>query len=100
MFKVTVCVMPKKGLHDPAGSAVLRAIQDCKVDVFNTCTVGKCIELYSNETDEDALLQQAQALAHSVLSNSTIEEVTNVQITRVENTTVYTAHLAHTPGAS
>lgn len=72
--------MPKKELLDPAGKAVLGAFTRQGVDAFREVRIGKRFELHVDGDVTSAHLEQAKALAESLLSNGVIEDVVDIRV--------------------
>jgi len=77
---VVVEVMPKKELLDPAGKAVLGALARQGIDAFREVRIGKRFELHVEGDATPAHLEQAKALAESLLSNGVIEDVVAIRV--------------------
>lgn len=80
MAVIVIEVMPKKELLDPAGKAVLGALQRQGVDSFSQVRIGKRFELHTDGPATDAHLTQARDFAHSLLSNGVIEDVVDIRV--------------------
>jgi phosphoribosylformylglycinamidine synthase PurS subunit len=77
---IVIEVMPKKELLDPAGKAVLGALQRQGVDSFTQVRIGKRFELHVDGPATEAHLAQATEWAHSLLSNGVIEDVVDIRV--------------------
>ncbi|WP_165063254.1 phosphoribosylformylglycinamidine synthase subunit PurS [Marisediminicola senii] len=77
MPTIIVEVMPKAELLDPQGKAVTGALSRLG-SRFTGVRIGKRFELSFDGPMDDAALDDARALADSMLSNSVIEDVVSV----------------------
>lgn len=80
MAVIVVEVMPKKELLDPAGKAVLGALQRKGVESFAEVRIGKRFELHVSGPATAAHLDHAAALADDLLSNGVIEDVIDIRV--------------------
>ena len=71
MTRVIVTVMPKKGVLDPQGQTVARALGQLGFSDVGEVRVGKRIEL---EVEGDDPLGQARRMCEQLLVNELIEE--------------------------
>jgi len=83
MTTIVVEVMPKAELLDPQGKAVAGALRRLGKTEFTGVRVGKRFELTVEGSADAALLAEVQELADTVLSNSVIEDVTDVYVLEV-----------------
>lgn len=74
-MKVTVFVMPKRGVFDPQGNATGQAMRHLGLEVRG-CRVGKRIEfeVERGEETKDEFVQRLHAVARDLLSNPVIED--------------------------
>ncbi len=72
-MKVIVEVMPKEGILDPQGKAVMQALHQLGYDEVNGVRVGKRIVLDVNETDEATAIKRAEEMADTLLANENVE---------------------------
>jgi phosphoribosylformylglycinamidine synthase subunit PurS len=77
---IVIEVMPKRELLDPAGKAVLGALQRQGIDSFSEVRIGKRFELHVTGEATPAHLEHATSLADSLLSNGVIEDVIDIRV--------------------
>ena len=80
MPTIVVEVMPKAELLDPQGKAVAGALGRLGQTTFSGVRVGKRFELTVEGHVDDAVLNEVQKLADTVLSNSVIEDVVGIHV--------------------
>lgn len=80
MPTILVEVMPKAELLDPQGKAVAGALSRLGESRFTGVRVGKRFEITVDGHADDAVLEQVRILAHTVLSNSVIEDVVGIHV--------------------
>ena len=80
MPTIVVEVMPKAELLDPQGKAVAGALARLGQTTFSGVRVGKRFELTVEGHVDDAVLNEVQKLADTVLSNSVIEDVVGIHV--------------------
>ncbi|MFT2818307.1 phosphoribosylformylglycinamidine synthase subunit PurS [Leifsonia sp. A12D58] len=80
MPTIVVEVMPKAELLDPQGKAVAGALGRLGQTTFSGVRVGKRFELTVDGHVDDAVLNEVQKLADTVLSNSVIEDVVGIHV--------------------
>jgi len=83
VFKAKIQVMPKKGILDPQGSAVQKALQTMQYRNVEEVRIGKYMEIWIAGDDENAVRAQVQEMATRLLANPVIEDFTFV-IERLE----------------
>jgi phosphoribosylformylglycinamidine synthase PurS subunit len=71
--RVVVDVMPKPEILDPQGKAVLGALPRLGFDGVTDVRQGKRFELEIDGDVDDALMEQIEAMAKTLLSNPVIE---------------------------
>lgn len=85
MPTIVVDVMPKGVLLDPQGKAVAGALARGGESRFSGVRIGKRFELHFEGVADDAALDEARALAASLLSNLVIEDVVSVRFDEPTN---------------
>ncbi len=80
MATIIIEVMPKAELLDPAGKAVSRALTRDGHTRFTDVRIGKRFELSVDGDVTDKDLDNAQAVAESLLSNGVIEDVVSIRV--------------------
>ncbi len=73
-FFITLSVMPKRGVLDPAGVAVKNTLDDLGFHDLQSVVLGKCLYLTLEATDEVAAKHMAQAMAKNLLAHEAMEE--------------------------
>jgi phosphoribosylformylglycinamidine synthase subunit PurS len=73
-FRVHIRVMPRRGLLDPQGQAVERALGALQFSGTANVHVGKAIELDLAATDADAAMKTARAMCDKLIANPVTEE--------------------------
>ena len=73
-YRVHIRVMPRRGLLDPQGQAVLHAIGSLGYSGVREVRVGKLIELDLEGRDKPAAEAEVKALCERLLANTVIEE--------------------------
>lgn len=74
VFKAKIQVMPKKGILDPQGAAVQKALQTMQYRNVEEVRIGKYLELWIAGEDEAAVREQVQEMAARLLANPVIED--------------------------
>ena len=72
-MKARVTVMPKPGVLDPQGKAILHALEGLGFAGLGEVRAGKVIELELAETDPGAAKAAAEDMARRLLANTVIE---------------------------
>jgi len=75
-WKVEVKVVPKKGIRDPQGEAVARALTSLGYDGVSKVRVGKLITFFLEAADEKSARSQVEEACQRLLSNPVIEDFT------------------------
>lgn len=73
-MKLTVVVMPRKGLLDPQGAAVGHALHSLGMDAARGVRVGKVVEIELAGEDTPELRARIDGLCRDLLSNPVIED--------------------------
>ncbi len=73
-FRVHIRVMPRRGLLDPQGQAVERALTALKFTDTANVHVGKAIELDVAAADAEAAIKEARAMCDKLLANPVTED--------------------------
>lgn len=73
-YRVHVRVMPRRGLLDPQGQAVERALSALKFADATNVHVGKAIELEVTAPDEPGAIAAARAMCDKLLANPVTED--------------------------
>lgn len=67
-------VMPKRGVNDPQGDAVLTGLKQLGFEDTNQVFVGKIIRIDITATDAEAARAAGQEMCERLLANPVIEE--------------------------
>lgn len=74
-MKLRVHVMPRRGVLDPQGKAVLGGLQNLGFGGLADCRVGKVIDLTLAEgTSEEDALAAGRDMARQLLANEVVED--------------------------
>lgn len=73
-YRVHIRVMPRRGLLDPQGQAVERALSALAFGNTGNVHIGKAIELDLTAASSDAALAQAKAMCDKLLANPVTED--------------------------
>ena len=74
MYRIAVYVTPKKGVVDPQGAVVERALPALGHSGVSNIRVGRYITLEMDAADEKALETQVDAMCWQLLANPIIED--------------------------
>lgn len=74
MYRIAVYVTPKKGVVDPQGAVVERALPALGHSGVSNIRVGRYITLEMDAADEKALATQVDAMCRQLLANPIIED--------------------------
>jgi len=83
MFKANIYVTLKEGVLDPQGEAVRKSLHVLDYRGVEAVRIGKFIEVWLDEADEDAARQQVAEMSDKLLANPIIEDF-RVEMTEVE----------------
>jgi phosphoribosylformylglycinamidine synthase subunit PurS len=80
-FRVSIHVLPRRGILDPQGKAVAGALQSLGFDGVTTARVGRHIVLEMNADDEAQASEAARDMCDRLLANPVTEdfEIAEVQ---------------------
>ena len=73
-FRVEVRVVPRPGLLDPEGKAILNALHSLDYEKVRDVRVGKLIYLYLDANSSDEARGRAQAMCERLLANPVTED--------------------------
>lgn len=73
-YSVVAEIMPKRGVNDPQGEAVLSGLKLLGFDQASKVRVGKLIRFYVDADTEDAAREAATEMCDKLLANPVIEE--------------------------
>ena len=74
MYRIAVYVTPKKGVVDPQGAVVERALPALGHSGVSNIRVGRYITLEMDAEDEKAIETQVDAMCRQLLANPIIED--------------------------
>ncbi|MDI9313968.1 MAG: phosphoribosylformylglycinamidine synthase subunit PurS [Hydrotalea sp.] len=83
-FLITLSVMPKNGVLDPAGVAVKNTLNDLGFGDLSAVTLGKCLHLTLTANDEAAAKTAALAMAKNLLAHEAMEQADILSITKIK----------------
>ena len=83
-FFITLSVMPKIGVLDPAGVAVKNTLQDLGFDGVTAVVLGKCLHLTLVAADEGAAKTMAVAMATNLLAHEAMEQADILSIKKIK----------------
>ncbi len=86
-WQARIQVVLKKAVLDPQGGAVEKALAAMNYDNVSEVRVGKYLELYINDVDEDKARGQIEEMCRRLLTNPVIEDFTYT-LTEVQKTEV------------
>lgn len=67
-------IMPKQGVNDPQGEAVMSGLRSLSFDATERVRVGKLIRVEVSAATEQDALSQGTAMCEQLLANPVIEE--------------------------
>ncbi len=73
-FLVEAEIMPKRGVNDPQGEAVLSGLKLLGFDEASKVRVGKLIRFQVDADNQDSARQSATQMCEKLLANPVIEE--------------------------
>jgi len=73
MPKVKVYVTLKPGILDPQGTTVAKALKSLGFQSVQDVRIGKFIELYMSDVEEDEIPRQVEEMCRKLLANLVIE---------------------------
>ncbi len=73
-FRVEVRVVPRPGLLDPEGKAILNALHSLDYDNVRDVRVGKLLYLYLDADSSDEARARAEAMCERLLANPVTED--------------------------
>jgi phosphoribosylformylglycinamidine synthase subunit PurS len=74
MFKVSVFVTPKRGILDPQGAVIERALPALGHEGVKNLRVGRFITLDVQGHDEDSAREDVDSMCRQLLANPIIED--------------------------
>lgn len=74
MAEARVYVSLKKGILDPQGKTILRALHSLGFDEVEDLRIGKYMELKVNGADKDELERRISEMCEKILANPIIED--------------------------
>ncbi len=67
-------IMPKHGVNDPQGEAVLSGLRSLQFDGTERVRIGKLIRIETLAESEDDAIEQGTSMCERLLANPVIEE--------------------------
>lgn len=74
IFRIEAEIMPKRGVNDPQGEAVLSGLKLLEFEGASKLRVGKLIRFQLEAESEDAARATATQMCEKLLANPVIEE--------------------------
>lgn len=75
-MKIEIHVMPKKGILDPQGKAVHRALENLGYDGLSEVRIGKLIQIEVQESHPPLKPAIIQEMCEKLLANPVVEDYT------------------------
>lgn len=73
MFTAKIKVMPKPGVLDPQGKAVMHSLETLGFKGIDDARIGKFIEIKLDAASKSAAMETATSMCQSLLANQVIE---------------------------
>lgn len=73
MFTAKIKVMPKSGVLDPQGKAVMHSLETLGFKGVDDARIGKLIEIKLDAPSQSAAMEIATSMCQSLLANQVIE---------------------------
>jgi len=83
MYRVTVTVKLKKGVLNPEGRTILRALNFLGYKEVKDVNTFKCIELLIEDDDKDRVVKRVEEMCKKLLTNPVIHDYT-IEVEKVE----------------
>ena len=80
----SVTVLPKTGVNDPEGEAILGGLQQLGYSGVSRVRAGRLFHVFIEAPDEAAALSQASRMADQLLANPVIEQF-SIDVEPIEN---------------
>jgi phosphoribosylformylglycinamidine synthase subunit PurS len=74
MIQAEIYVVPKKGVLDPQGSAVKRALDTLGFDGIQDIRIGKYIKLTLDDSKDENVDMKIKSMCEKLLANEVIED--------------------------
>ncbi len=74
MYKATVIIKLKKGVLNPEGRTVLRALNFLGYDEVKDAKTFKCVELMVEGDDENKVMERVEEMCKKLLANPVIHD--------------------------
>ena len=74
MYKATVVIKLKKGVLNPEGRTVLRALNFLGYDEVKDAKTFKCVELMVEGDDENKVMERVEEMCKKLLANPVIHD--------------------------
>ncbi|MBT9164475.1 MAG: Phosphoribosylformylglycinamidine synthase subunit PurS [candidate division WS2 bacterium] len=74
LYKVKVIVMPRKGILDPQGQAVARALYTMDYKGINSIRIGKHLEMEIEGENQQVVEETVKEMCEKLLANTVIED--------------------------
>lgn len=73
-FLIEIHITPRKGILDPQGKAIHRALHSLGWDAVDELRVGKVMRLELRAADADTARREAEAMCRKLLANPVTED--------------------------
>jgi len=73
-WRASVTVLPKTGVNDPEGEAILGGLRQLGYSSLSRVRAGRLFHVFIEAPDEAAALDQANRMADQLLANPVIEQ--------------------------
>ncbi|MGI9461227.1 MAG: phosphoribosylformylglycinamidine synthase subunit PurS [Alphaproteobacteria bacterium] len=83
-FLITLSVMPKKDVLDPAGVAVKNTLHDLEFAGLLNVVLGKCLHLTIEAIDEMTAKKIAYDMAKNLLAHEAMEQATILAVEKLK----------------
>ncbi|MCX8515372.1 MAG: phosphoribosylformylglycinamidine synthase subunit PurS [Alphaproteobacteria bacterium] len=81
-YIISLAVMPKENILDPAGVAVKNTLQDMGFDQLQSVVLGKLLYITVKATDEAAAKKMALAMGKELLAHEAMEVATLLSVVK------------------
>lgn len=74
LYKVIIIVMPRKGILDPQGQAVAKALDTMNYKGINSVRIGKHLEMELTGENQQIVEETVKEMCEKLLANTVIED--------------------------
>ncbi|HIQ39211.1 MAG TPA: phosphoribosylformylglycinamidine synthase, purS protein [Methanothermococcus okinawensis] len=83
MYRVVVTVKLKKGVLNPEGRTILRALNFLGYKEVKNVNTFKCIELLIEDEDRDKVMERVEEMCRKLLTNPVIHDY-NIEVKKLD----------------